>query len=201
MKFIVVNGKKVRSCLVFTNRLGKFNIRLNLHGINLPEFASDHVHMTCPLWEGHHGPWWCGATWLSVTAWPIVKTFVRLIVNILALSYFVILVLLCHTLSYFVRLFVNILALSYCLILDLVLARVMVDMVAMLLIMMIDEHIPCGVSSAIFLPLLNFQLWVNLGKSKARGWLPCQNSTMSEVNHTKQAWQKMQQKMPKIQPG
>ena len=139
--------------------------------------------------EGHHGPWWCGATWLSVTAWPIVKTFVRLIVDILALSYFVIP---CHTLSGCLW---TCFAFSYCLILDLMLARDMVDMVAMLLIMMI------GVSSAIFLPLLNFQLWVNLGKSKASGWLPCQNSTMSEVNHTKLAWQKMQQKMPKIQPG
>ena len=192
---MVKHNKKVSACFVFTDRLGKFNIRLDLHGINLPEFASDHVHMTCPLWKGHHGPWWCGATWLSVTAWPIVKTFVRLIVDILALSYFVILVIPCHTLSGCLW---TCFAFSYCLILDLMFGR---DMAAMLMMMMIDGHIPCGVSSAIFLPLLNFQLWVNLGKSKASGWLPCQNSTMSEVNHTKQAWQKMQQKMPKIQPG
>ena len=43
------HNKKVSACFVFTDRLGKVNIRLNLHGINLPEFASDHVHMTCPL--------------------------------------------------------------------------------------------------------------------------------------------------------
>ena len=48
---MVKHNKKVSACFVFTDRLGKVNIRLNLHGINLPEFASDHVHDLYPLRE------------------------------------------------------------------------------------------------------------------------------------------------------
>ena len=37
-----------------------------------------------------------------------------------------------------------------------------------------------------FLRLLNFQLWVNTGKSKTRGWLSCQNSsTQNKTGHGK----------------